>query len=104
MWLTVIAWIWLGVALITSGVILFDIFVAGHRQQMGVMEAVYPITALYLGPLALLLYWRWARNTEGLHNRARSVGREKPRWVTIAIEVSHCGSGCTLGDLIAEWG
>jgi len=54
-WLTVIAWIWLGVALITSGVIPFDIFVAGHRQQMGVMEADYPITALYLGPLALLL-------------------------------------------------
>jgi hypothetical protein len=102
-WLTVIAWIWLGVAFITSGVILFDLFAAGHRQRMGVMEAVYPITALYLGPLALLLYWRWGRNTEGLHNRARPVERKKPRWVTIAIEVSHCGSGCTLGDLIAAW-
>jgi hypothetical protein len=102
-WLTVIAWISLSVALITSGAILFDIFVAGHRQRMGVMEAVYPVTALYLGPLAFLLYWRSARNTEGLHNRARPVERDKPRWVTIAIEVSHCGSGCTLGDLIAEW-
>jgi hypothetical protein len=40
-----------------------DIFGRGHRQQMGVMEAVYPITALYLGPLALVLYWRWGRNT-----------------------------------------
>jgi hypothetical protein len=40
-WLTVIAWIWLGIAFISSGVILFDVFVAGHRQQMGVMEAVY---------------------------------------------------------------
>ena len=39
-WLTLIAWIWLGVAFITSGVILFDILVAGHRQRMGVMEAV----------------------------------------------------------------
>jgi Domain of unknown function (DUF4396) len=103
MWLTVIAWIWLGVALITSGVILSDLFVAGHRQEMGVMEAVYPITASYLGPLALLLYWRWGRNTEGLHKGAGPVERDKPRWVTIAIEVSHCGSGCTLGDLIAEW-
>jgi ABC-type antimicrobial peptide transport system permease subunit len=27
----------------------------------------------------------------------------KPRWVSMAIEVSHCGAGCTLGDLIAEW-
>ena len=102
-WLTVIAWIWLGVAFITSGVILFDVFVAGHRQQMGVMEAVYPITALYFGPLAFLLYWRWGRNAQDLGNRARPVARQKPRWVTIAIEVSHCGFGCTLGDLIAEW-
>jgi len=102
-WLTVIAWLWLGVAFITSGVILVDIFVAGHRQQMAVMEAVYPITALYVGPLALLLYWRWGRNADGPGNRARPAERHKPRWVTIAIEVSHCGSGCTLGDLIAEW-
>jgi hypothetical protein len=101
-WLTVIAWIWLGVAFITSGVILYDIFVAGHRQQMGVMEAVYPITALYLGPVALVLYWRWGRNAERLHIRGRPSERKHPRWVTIAIEVSHCGSGCTLGDLIAE--
>jgi hypothetical protein len=102
-WLTAVAWIWLGVAFVTSGVILHDIFVAGHRQQMGVMDAVYPITALYLGPLALLLYWRWGRHAERLHARGRSGERAKPRWVTIAIEVSHCGSGCTLGDLIAEW-
>jgi hypothetical protein len=92
--LTVIAWIWLGAAFITSGVIAFDIFVRGDRQSMGVMDAVYPVTALYLGPLALMLYWRWGRNTR--HTR------QKPRWVMIAIEVSHCGSGCTLGDVIAE--
>jgi Domain of unknown function (DUF4396) len=102
-WLTVIAWAWLAVAIITSGVILFDIFVTGHRQQMGVMEAVYPVTALYLGPLALLPYWRWGRKRADLHNRAGVVERKKPRWATIAIEVSHCGAGCTLGDLIAEW-
>src|SRR3982074_1044541 len=62
-WLTGFAWIWISVAFITSGVVAFDIFVRGNRQQMGVMEAVYPITALYLGPLALALYWRWGRNT-----------------------------------------
>jgi hypothetical protein len=93
-WLTVIAWIWLSVACTTSGAIAFDIFVRGHRQPMGVMDAVYPITALYLGPLALMLYWRWGRNTR--HTQ------QKPRWIMIAIEVSHCGSGCTLGDVIAE--
>jgi hypothetical protein len=61
-WLTLIAWIWLGISLVSSGVILFDIFVRGHRQPMGVMDAVYPITALYLGAVALAFYWRWARS------------------------------------------
>jgi hypothetical protein len=155
LWLTVIAWIWLGVAFITSAVIVFDIFGQGHRQRRGVMDAVYPITALYLGPFALALYWRWGRNpaggrrgpvsrrraaaahqvrampemamaavgrgglgvdesdfghdmvlaanADGSHGSAHPVVREKPRWVMTAIEVSHCGSGCTLGDVTAEW-
>jgi hypothetical protein len=98
-WLTVIAWISLAVAFITCGLILFDIFVRGHRQQMAVMDAVYPITALYSSVLALLLYRRWGRNGA---DRTR-IAAARPRWVTLAIEVSHCGSGCTLGDLIGEW-
>jgi hypothetical protein len=93
--LTVIGSICLVLGFASSGVILFDIAVRGHRQTMGVMNAVYPITALYLGPAALLVYWRWARGA------ARPTGR--PRWITTAIEVSHCGAGCTLGDVIAEW-
>ncbi len=27
----------------------------------------------------------------------------KPRWATTATEVSHCGSGCSVGDLISEF-
>ena len=41
------------------------------------------------------------------HEHATHAGHEehgKPRWVTVAIEVSHCGSGCTLGDVISESG
>ena len=106
---------WAGVHLL--GVILFDIFVRGHRQRMGVMNAVYPITALYLGPFAVWLYRRWRRQAAGGTVQARrrtnadmprmagaqTDAREKPRWVSMAIEVSHCGSGCTLGDVIGEW-
>jgi hypothetical protein len=41
----------------------------GYRQHMAVMNPVYPITALYWGPVALWFYWqrggrmssRWAR-------------------------------------------
>jgi hypothetical protein len=50
----------------------------GHRrrQPMGVMNAVYPITALYFGPLALAFYWRWARAARRPPAEPASVSRE----------------------------
>jgi hypothetical protein len=143
-WLTVVAWLYLSVCLCCAGIIAYDIAVNHRRQPMGVMNFVFPITALYFGPFALALYWRWGRasartapmpmsraatsqaavayagggmpmhrgqNTDpGMAGAARPDGadepapdeRRKPWWVTMAIEVSHCGAGCTLGDVISE--
>jgi hypothetical protein len=146
-WLTVIAWLYLSACFCCAGIIAYDIAVNRRHQPMGVMNAVYPITALYFGPLALALYWRWGRAAPGTamspmslsrtsvsnaagasegdrhlpggahahHDQASAAGqgdadqqarpaeRARPRWVTIAIEVSHCGSGCALGDVISEF-
>jgi hypothetical protein len=129
--------VYLGVCFVCAGVIAYDIFVNHRRQPMGVMDAVFPITALYFGPFALAFYLRWER--AGVRPRSapsytmgtampgmedgerpsqhpsadatkmRDPGPSAPRtsdrpwWATMAIEVSHCGAGCTLGDLIAEW-
>ena len=41
--------------------------------------------------------------SDGTDEPGSPGGRGRPRWVTIAIEVSHCGSGCTLGDVISEF-
>jgi hypothetical protein len=131
-WLTTVAWIYLSVCFVCAGVLAYDIFINQRRQPMGVMDAVFPITALYFGPFALAFYWRWAR----VPRRATAVGQradvempmmamartmktapsesqstdesksfppDKPRWVVMATECSHCGSGCTLGDVIAEF-
>jgi hypothetical protein len=49
------------VCFVCAGVLAFDIFVNQRRQPMGVMDAVFPITALYFGPFAVAFYWRWAR-------------------------------------------
>jgi hypothetical protein len=150
-WLTALAWFYIGVCLICAAVILYDIVVDRRRQPMGVMNWVFPITALYFGPFALIFYWRWARaepqpsadpSTVSVATRSAAVpvthmamataapgppdtvadpsghGRvygpagnrveapaepARPRWVEMAIETSHCGSGCTLGDFISEW-
>jgi hypothetical protein len=147
-WLTVLAWVYLAVCFCCACIIAYDIAFNHRRQPMGVMNAVYPITALYFGPLALALYWRWeraaARTTvastamsgaavphaavasaaggtrtrggqsasdemigaggpSGAGESAPPAERARPWWVTMAMEVSHCGSGCTLGDVISEF-
>ncbi len=57
----VVAWLALIVGFGSAGWIADDIYRRGHRQQMGVMEAVWPITALYFGVVALVAYRRWGR-------------------------------------------
>lgn len=98
-WLTVVAAVYLAVCFACAGAIAGDIFIGRRRQPMGVMNAVYPITALYFGPFALAFYWRWARAGAG----ARQPERGRPWWVMMATEVSHCGAGCVLGDVISEF-
>jgi hypothetical protein len=45
--LTALAWIALGLAFASAGFILIDTFGRGYRMKMPVMEAVWPVTALY---------------------------------------------------------
>jgi hypothetical protein len=102
---TALAWTALGLAFASAAAIAFDVFVRGYRQRMRVMEAVWVVSALYLGPLALLGYARYGRPSTArwLRERQRDEPPEKPRWATVAVGVSHCGAGCTLGDIIAEF-
>lgn len=144
-WLTAVAWFYLSVCFCCASIIAWDILVGHRRQPMGVMNFVYPITALYFGPFALAFYWRWARTGRGMtvphmsmteasvshgampeaparpagqhphhgmsngtgqsggHDAESAVGRPRPRWVMMATEVSHCGAGCSLGDVISEF-
>jgi hypothetical protein len=105
-WLTVLAWTALAAGFASAAVIVFDIYGRGYRQQrMPVMEAVWPITALYFGPVAVWGYRRFGRPTSG--QRLRQHGDDhppdKPRWAGVAVGVGHCGAGCTLGDIVAEF-
>jgi hypothetical protein len=103
-WLTTVGWVYLSICFACAGAIGYDIAVNRRRQPMGVMNAVYPITALYFGPLALAFYWRWARAARPAPAPAPRQGKPgKPRWAVMATEVSHCGSGCVLGDVISEF-
>ncbi|MDQ6845876.1 MAG: DUF4396 domain-containing protein [Bacteroidota bacterium] len=88
-------------------IITMDILL-GNKQKMMVMNFVYPITALYAGPLGLFFYYKIGRKSAVKKtNRHKAASHpmdntEKPFWQSAAIGALHCGSGCTLGDIIAE--
>lgn len=106
-WLTTLAIGSLVLAGLCALIIAIDIFRA-HRQQMWIMNIVWPITALYSGPLGLWAYFAIGRLStrramqKAQNHDAQPPARSKPFWQSVGLAATHCGSGCTLGDLLAE--
>ena len=65
-----------------------------HPQKMWIMNLVWPLTALFGSVLWLWFYFS--------HGRA-TIKKKQSFRVMVAKAASHCGSGCTLGDICAEW-
>lgn len=96
-WLDILAWIWLALAFVTAAAIGID-FARGRRQSMRIMEAVWPVTALYFGPVVLFFYGRFGRASAS----GEVTPEHKLYWQNVFISSSHCGAGCTLGDILAD--
>jgi hypothetical protein len=107
-WIEPLAVVSLAVAAACVAVIIADLL-AGHAQHMWIMNLVWPITALYFGPLALWAYFTWGRLatrrrvTEARRRGEEPPARRRPLWQACSIGATHCGSGCAVGDVIAEW-
>jgi hypothetical protein len=108
-----IAWVSLTVAFACAMVIAVDEI--RHPQKMWIMNIVWPVTALYFSVAALWGYFRIGRKMSksamtGMnmsmqeHARKNPQARRNPTFAQAAISDSHCGAGCTLGDIIAEFG
>ena len=102
-WLTALAWAALAVAFACAAWVAYDIFGRGHRQHLKIMEAVWPITALYLGPAAMAAYRAWGRRATYEMQMENGPEPGKPGFASTFMSVSHCGAGCSLGDILAEW-
>jgi hypothetical protein len=55
-WLTPVAWVFVGMAALSALAVLDDIYRRGHRQERRSLEALWVVSALWLGPLTLPLY------------------------------------------------
>ncbi|OJV76685.1 MAG: hypothetical protein BGO37_11705 [Cellulomonas sp. 73-92] len=97
-WTAAVAWTTLGLGLACALLIVVDVL--RRPQRMAVMAVVWPLTALFGSLLWTAAYLRWGRGARRGHDQHR---REPPMAVAVVIGTSHCGAGCALGDLVAEW-
>jgi branched-subunit amino acid transport protein len=81
-----------------------------HPQHMWIMNLVWPVTALFGSAWIVWQYFSYGRLAT--HEKAHAAmerheeppnKRLTPFPVMVANGTLHCGSGCTLGDICAEW-
>ena len=105
-----IAWASLGLGFLCALVIAID--VVRHPQPMGIMNIVWPVTALYGSVFALWAYFAIGREQAkgpGMamsgqdHQAAMKEDKQHPKLSQIAVAASHCGAGCVIGDILAEF-
>jgi len=80
--------------------------VLGNWQHMAIMNLAFPLTALYLGPIALWAYFARGRrmSRKRMHMQAAGMNEgARDSWWQVSLSDSHCGAGCALGDIGGEW-
>lgn len=106
-WLHLLSLASLLIGAICASIIIADEF--RHPQHMWIMNIVWPLTALFGTVFWLWGYLRFGRlATKERVMAAKAAGKgppnkSKPFAVMVGEGASHCGSGCTLGDICAEW-
>ncbi len=81
--------------------ILYDFYGRGYRQRIGAMEAVWPITAVYSGPLALWAYYRWGRPQSEEWQKEHGETPERSLPAAAITGATPCGAASFLAHLAA---
>jgi hypothetical protein len=91
-WFHALAWASVLGGLACGAIIVVDEF--RHPQHMWIMNLVWPLTVLFTSVVGLWVYFRFGRPS--------SKGKTAFP-MDVAKGTYHCGAGCCLGDILAEW-
>lgn len=100
-WVTIAGWVITWTGFFVAAMMIVDIYVRGYRQPVRAMEAVWPITAVYSGPLALWAYHKWGRP---LTAKWQEQHQRSPQWgvaVTAATQTIAGGAASFIGHTLA---
>ncbi|WFF40460.1 DUF4396 domain-containing protein [Salinicola endophyticus] len=120
--LTMWSWIFLLSGVFTALAMAFD--VARRPQPMAIMNITWPITGLYMPLVGWWAYCKMGRAAPKAavaqqdhaghdqhaqrhhahadqhdHDHGHHHG-DKPKWQSVFVSATHCGGGCTLGDVV----
>lgn len=107
-WLHALSIVYMLLGPICAVMIAIDLIL--HPQHMWIMDVVWPVTALFGTVWIVWQYFTFGRLAA--HKRMHAVmqrnaeppgKRKTPFRITVGNGALHCGSGCTPGDLAAEW-
>jgi uncharacterized protein DUF4396 len=105
-WLHIVSWTYIVICLACA--LGIAVHTLRRPQKMWIMGVVWPVTALYMGPLAVYLYRKTLPVSVKMPMTAEmkaireQVKGKPPTFLQNSIAVFHCGAGCSIGDLIAE--
>jgi len=98
-----LSWVMVVAGILSGGLVAWDMR-RRAPQPMAVMNWVWPINALWGGPLGVWAYWAIGRTppkTSGTeHGSMKMDMAPRPFWQSIVAGSFHCGAGCTLADLM----
>ncbi len=107
-WLHALSIAYLLLGLCCAAVIATDL--VRHKQHMWIMNVVWPVTALFGTLWIVWQYFTYGRLAENARAEAAMARDEEmpsttltPFPLMVGNGALHCGSGCTLGDIVAEW-
>ncbi|HEU4375397.1 MAG TPA: DUF4396 domain-containing protein [Telluria sp.] len=107
-WLHLLSLLFLVLGFGCAAWVAFDIL--RHPQHMGIMNLVWPVITLSGTVFTLWLYLRYGRlATKAKATQAKQRDQPMPAKsgtpmaAMVAKGALHCGSGCSIGDICAEW-
>ncbi|RIY01001.1 DUF4396 domain-containing protein [Aureimonas flava] len=107
-WLHILSIAALAIGVLCALGVLVDIL--RRPQPMAIMNVVWPVTALFGTGAVVWAYLRYARADgngsdahRDMHGGGMSDRASAPFPVMVGKGALHCGSGCMIGDIAAEW-
>ena len=110
-WFHILSIAALGFGALCTLVVVVD--VARHPQKMMVMNVVWPVTALFGTALTVWGYFRYGRQSSrqamaeahntGERSEEGTPADSQPYPAVVGKGALHCGAGCMIGDILAEW-